>query len=162
MAQRYGKGYSGPRSNPTLDNYDGYGETSSWVYSDIDFLFRTTLTNDLSVKYDAESIKQSVKNILLTNKFERPYNPDLGVNLRDLLFENPDSVNFFFQTSAKGDDIKRQLARYEPRIKVENVEFKLSENGDTLFCNVDYKLQPVNKDSIEQTVIVKIQAERVR
>ena len=84
------------------------------------------------------------------------------MNLRNLLFENPDSPSFLFLREETESEIQRQLAAYEPRVDLQSVNFKLSKSGDTLTVNVDYKLKPVRQDSIQQTVIVKIQAERIR
>lgn len=163
MAQRHGRGYTGNlRSIDSSASSASASNRKPWIYSDIDFIFKTTLSKDLSVKYDGDSIKQSVKNILLTNKFERPWNPNFGVNLRNLLFENPDSPSFLFLREETESEIQRQLAAYEPRVDLQSVNFKLSKSGDTLTVNVDYKLKPVRQDSIQQTVIVKIQAERIR
>ena len=163
MAQRHGKGYTGARlgiAESTASANASY--RTVWNYADIDFIFKPTLAKDLSVKYDGDSIKQSVKNILLTNKFERPWNPNFGVNLRNLLFENPDTPSFFFLKDEAETEIRRQIAAHEPRVELQVVNFKLSESGDTLSVSVDYKLKPVRQESISQTVIVKIQAERIR
>jgi len=163
MAQRHGRGYTGGQQRLIEDTASmSASNRQTWTYSDIDFIFKSTLSKDLSIKYDGDSIKQSVKNILLTNKFERPWNPNFGVNLRDLLFENPDSPNFFFLREEQETEIRRQIAAYEPRVDLVGVNFSVSKSGDTCTVTVDYKLKPVRQDSIQQTVIVKIQAERVR
>jgi len=62
-------------------------------YSDFDLAFRSNaVTSDLTLKKGAESVKQSVLNILLTNAGERPFMPIFGGNVRSFLFENFDGV----------------------------------------------------------------------
>jgi phage baseplate assembly protein W len=85
------------------------------VYSDFDFAFRMNpVTNDVSLKKDVEAVKQSVVNILSTNRGERPFMPDFGANIQGFLFENVDSV-----TSALIEEqIRSAIANYEPRVRV--------------------------------------------
>ena len=65
--------------------------------------------------------------MLLTTKGERPFQPDLGSNLRRILFENLDVA-----TAAEiGDDIRQTLDQYEPRITVTGLEVdaNFDDNG---------------------------------
>ena len=55
---------------------------------DLDILFRKhPQTGDVVVRTDAEAVKRSVRNIILTNHYERPFKPGFGGSIRDLLFE---------------------------------------------------------------------------
>ena len=57
------------------------------VYADLDMNFKAhPITGDLTIKKDSDAIKQSIKNIMLTNYYERPFKPSLGGGFRDLLF----------------------------------------------------------------------------
>jgi hypothetical protein len=58
------------------------------AYSDLDLLFKAhPISGDVTVKTDADAVKRAVKNIVLTNYYERPFKPSLGGNIRGLLFE---------------------------------------------------------------------------
>ena len=60
-----------------------------YKYSDIDIdLNKNEFIGDISIKKDANSIRQSVMNIILTRKGEKPFNRNFGVGLHDYLFEN--------------------------------------------------------------------------
>tara|TARA_Y100000004_G_C8954352_1_gene430107 strand:+ start:709 stop:1101 length:393 start_codon:yes stop_codon:yes gene_type:complete len=75
------------------------------------------ITNDLvTVKNDVD-IKQSVKNLILTNKGERFFQPELGSDLMTLLFEPMD----FGTIGLIEDEIRRVLTVYEPRIEVQEL-----------------------------------------
>jgi len=62
--------------------------TKTSAYSDLDLLFRKhPQTGDVVVRTDAEAVKRSVRNIVMTNYYERPFKPSFGGSIRDLLFE---------------------------------------------------------------------------
>lgn len=164
---QYGKGYTGA-SRSRLSPPSG-DDSSTWIYSDLDFVFKPSpiaqhngIWGDVAKKYDGDSIKQSVKNILLSNKHERPWKPQFGPGLRELLFENVGSASFFLDVFEKRQDIRRQLSRYEPRIEVVSVDTSVDELGSTLSVSVDYKLKPIQKDSVVKKIIVKVIGERIR
>jgi|TARA_B110000467_G_scaffold31927_1_gene28841 phage baseplate assembly protein W len=97
-------------------------------YSDLDLDFIPhPVTKDVSVKINEESVKRSVRNLILTNKFERPFHPEIGGNVRALLFEN---VDIFTATALEGQ-IRNQLEIYEPRVETLNVRVfaNLDANG---------------------------------
>ena len=57
-------------------------------YSDLDILFTAhPISGDVTTKKDSDAVKRSVRNILLTNNYERPFKPNFGANLRAMLFE---------------------------------------------------------------------------
>ena len=62
---------------------------NSRKFRDIDLDFqRNFVTNDVNVVEDVIAIKRSVKNLVQTNFYERPFHPELGCGVRQLLFEN--------------------------------------------------------------------------
>ena len=62
-------------------------------YSDFDFAFQKhPITGDVPIKRDVEAVKQSVRNILLTRRGEKFFDPDFGGSLTEFLFENFDPV----------------------------------------------------------------------
>lgn len=97
-------------------------------YSDFDLDFIPhPVTKDVSIKTNEEAVKRAVRNLILTNKFERPFQPELGGNVRALLFEN---VDVFTATALEGR-IRNQLEIYEPRVETLNVRVfaDLDANG---------------------------------
>jgi phage baseplate assembly protein W len=88
------------------------------LYSDIDFtLAKRPVVNDIALSYDSQAIIRSVRNILLTKKFEKPWNPDFGSNVDALLFENIS----FMAASALEKEITVAINNYEPRVNLKNV-----------------------------------------
>ena len=74
----------------------------SVLYSDFDLAFiKHPNTKDVTILKDLDSVKQSIKNLILTSRGERPFNPNLGSGIRALLFEPADfftSIDFMFRT----------------------------------------------------------------
>lgn len=87
-------------------------------FSDFDLDFTAhPVTKDISKKLNENAIAQSIRNLLLTAHYERPFKPDLGSNLRKFLFEPIDNVT----TSLIQDAIFLTLKNYEPRIEIQEV-----------------------------------------
>ena len=57
-------------------------------YRDLDLFFGRKTNDDLNKVTDIEAVKRSVRNLILTNTFENPFHPEIGGNVRGLLFEN--------------------------------------------------------------------------
>lgn len=125
------------------------------VYSDLDFRFTINPnTGDIALKHDAEAVKQSVQNILLTGRGERPFNPTFGGNLRAYLFENFDAVT----EAAIKNVIINSLRNHEPRVKVDNVIVSNLDYRNALRVSIDITIL-----SPEQTTdIVEFVVERLR
>ena len=87
------------------------------LYKDIDLTFAVKPSGEIFKKTDAAAVKQAVKNLMLTNYFEKPFQPKFGANLRDLLFELADD-------EAEEDIEERCLNAinvFEPRAQALNV-----------------------------------------
>ena len=89
-----------------------------YQHSDFDIDFgRNDFINDVSVKYDKNAIRQSIMNIILTRKGEKPFNRSFGVGVHDLLFENMSPIR-----NAKLErDIINEVRTREPRASVQSV-----------------------------------------
>jgi phage baseplate assembly protein W len=109
-------------------------------------------TGDVYKVKDANSVKQSVKNIVLTNFHERPFNPFLGGNVRALLFEN---ITPFSITEAK-NTLVEAITRSEPRAAVTSIN--ISENAaNSLVVNIVFRVKET-----QQVEEINISLERLR
>ena len=87
-------------------------------YTDIDLNLQPhPSSGDLVLKKDNDAVKRSIRNIMLTNNYERPFKPNFGANLRALLFELADDITKF--------EIRKQITEaiqdYEPRVKIDQI-----------------------------------------
>ena len=92
--------------------------TITKFYSDIDFTFtKKPVTADVALSYDQQAVVRSIRNLLLTNFYERPFNPRLGSNISLLLFEPISSVT----TAAIEKEVENTIKNYEPRANIKSI-----------------------------------------
>jgi|TARA_B100000073_G_scaffold258986_1_gene218877 phage baseplate assembly protein W len=95
------------------------------LYTDFDLSFIANPNNgDITIKKDIDAIKQSVKNLILTNKHERPFQPLLGSRIQGMLFELASP----FITLDIQDEIKMTIENHEPRVALEDVSVTVLDN----------------------------------
>ena len=106
------------------------------AYKDLDLNFMAPpITGDVPTKSDSEAVKRAVKNIVLTNYYERPVKPRLGGNIRGLLFE----LNTDRQLNRARDRLADTITALEPR--VENVRCKFDTSGNSLNVIIFYNIK---------------------
>ena len=112
-------------------------------YSDIftDFSIHPT-TGQLNKKTNENAVKQSVRNLLLTDKYERPFHPEIGSNLRALLFENM-TPSISLEVEEYISDV---INNYEPRAAL--LATNLSFMNDHNAVNVEVKFSVINTDDV--------------
>jgi phage baseplate assembly protein W len=92
--------------------------TLSKIYSDIDFTFtKKPVVGDVALSYDAQAVIRSIRNILLTRHYEKPFNPDFGSNIDALLFEMVSPLT----STALEAEIRTTIENYEPRARLSEV-----------------------------------------
>ena len=94
-------------------------QASARVYSDIDLTFTARPAGDLYKKKNVAAVKQAVKNLLLTGRSEKPFQPNFGGDLGVALFE----LDTDYQPHDIAQQISSTIARYEPRARVLNIDF---------------------------------------
>lgn len=88
------------------------------VYSDFDFFFTPhPISKDVARVVNEEAVKQSIKNIVLTDKYEVPFNPLFGCNVRKTLFENFSAVT----SALVKKTIEEAIINFEPRCQLIDV-----------------------------------------
>lgn len=91
---------------------------SARIYKDLNLDFQqNTATKDIQKLLDVESVKRSVRNLINLNHYEKPFHPEVGSNLRGMLFENisPQMTHFI------GKQIELLIKNYEPRCRLVEV-----------------------------------------
>ena len=105
-----------------MANYDASvtnnSKRANRIYKDLDLNFgRNPITNDVNKLTDVEAVKRSVRNLVLTNHYERPFHPELGCGIRQLLFENLTPM-VAIQLERKVQEV---LENFEPRAQINNI-----------------------------------------
>lgn len=109
---------------------------------DLDFLAHPT-TKDVSKKTGNDAIKRSIRNLILTNFYDRPFRSYIGSNVQKLLFENavPLAVGFL------KDAIQEVIYNFEPRVELKNIDIQFDEDNNgfnvTLYYVILNRAEPV-------------------
>ena len=107
------------------------------LYADLDLRLRKHPGNgDIRPLTDIDAIKNSVKNLLLTNSGDRPFHPEIGSGVTALLFENADA----YVANALKENIKLTLTRLEPRIENITVEILDDPDNNAYFCQLTFNV----------------------
>jgi phage baseplate assembly protein W len=104
------------------------------VYSDLSLdLTLNPITKDVTILKDVEAVKRSVRNLVNTNHFERPFHPEIGGDVRALLFELVTPLTAL-QLERKIEEV---LVNFEPRCKLNQVVVKddMDSNGYRVFIS---------------------------
>ena len=98
-------------------------------------------TKDAAVVKNENAIKQSIKNLVLTQKGEKLFQPEIGSGVYELLFEPMDP----FTADSIRDEIINTLGQYEPRITILEVDVEPNEATNTFDVTVEYRIvgQPI-------------------
>ena len=109
-------------------------------YVDIDLDFgRNSVTNDIVRVEDVNAVKRSVRNLVQTNFYERPFHPELGCGVRELLFENFTPLTRIFLQRK----IEEVITNYEPRASLEQVAVDDDQDKNWLVVDIYFYVQGV-------------------
>ena len=127
---------------------------SARIYKDLNLDFQqNTATKDIQKLLDVESVKRSVRNLINLNHYEKPFHPEIGSNLRGLLFENvTPQISHFIKKQ-----IELLIKNYEPRCRL--VQVKNMPDLDRNGYSVSISFYVVNHS---QPVEVETFLERLR
>jgi phage baseplate assembly protein W len=100
---------------------------------DLDFIAHPT-TKDVVVKTGADAIKRSVRNLILTNFYEKPFRPGIGSSAVKLLFDNMSPLVSSFLENA----IREVIQNYEPRVEVLGVRVAMDYDNNGYNARIDF------------------------
>ena len=142
-----------------MASYDSAKQTntskrSGQVYVDLNLDFQqNSATKDIQKIVDVEAVKRSVRNLINLNHYEKPFHPEIGSNLRGMLFEtiSPQMTHFI------GKQIELLIKNYEPRCRLVEVRNQpdLDRNGYSISISFYVQNHPT-------PVIVESFLERLR
>ena len=129
-------------------------EPKQEIFSDLDMSFTAhPITGFLSRKTNRLAVRQSVKNLILTETYERPYKPLLGCGIRNYLFEPFTPIT----RKLMEDSIRETIDNYEPRANLIAVQVEEYEETHTLTVSIAFMIQ-----NYPEPVVLDVILERVR
>ena len=112
-------------------------ERVSKGFKDISASFQVNPLNfDLIALKNESAIARSVRNLVLTQRGERPFAPALGSGVNGLLFENMDSVT----ATVLRDEIIEVIENYEPRVDLIDVNVTANPDENAMNVRVQYRI----------------------
>ena len=108
---------------------------SSRIYKDLNLNFeKNTVTKDIQKITDVEAVKSSVRNLINTNHYEKPFHPEIGSNLRAMLFENlTPQMNHLISKQ-----IELLIRNYEPRVRLVQVNAQPSYDRNGYLATISF------------------------
>jgi hypothetical protein len=138
--------------------YDGTyqgNDRAAQIYSDIDLFFGPKVgSKDISKLTDFTAVKRSVRNLVLTNFYEKPFHPEIGSGVRDILFEPMTPITAYVLTMK----IEEVIENFEPRARLVGV--RAMPNLDNNSYDVTIEFYVVNAPT--ELVNMEILLERLR
>lgn len=121
-------------------------------FSDLDLTFRkNTFTNDIQKKFDVEAIKASVKHLILTKNYERPFHPEIGCQLHSLIFENfTPTIKIAMERT-----IYETIEKFEPRVKILDINIYDSSDINGLNVTVTFQVGNIDQPVTVNTVLTR-------
>ena len=123
------------------------------IYSDLDLDFtRNPVTSDIVKLNDVDSVKRSVKNLIQTNHYERPFHPEIGSDVRALLFEN--------MTPLTALNLERKvievLVNFEPRAKIVDVIAQPQEDANRYHIQISFYVIGISTPIVVETYLQRL------
>ena len=126
---------------------------SNNLYTDLNLNFaKNPATKDVTRLKDVEAVKRSVRNLILTNRFERPFHPEIGANVRALLFENMTPVTEQLLTERIADTLRV----YEPRAVLNDVVVSGSLDTNTYTATIKFYVREVPELIVVQEFLKRL------
>lgn len=108
------------------------------TYTDLDFNFLShPRTKDVTTRSDEEAIKQSVRNLILTRNYERPFRSYLGSQVNQLLFEPMSPLLTTMLERAISDVINN----FEPRVVLLGVDVSYSPENNSMYVTITFRIK---------------------
>ena len=118
---------------------------------DLDFT-RNAVTNDVNVVDDVISVKRAVKNLVQTNFYERPFQPELGCGIRELLFEPYSPLTAVFLKRK----ISEVITNHEPRVRLEDISLDDDPDRNRLKVDLYFYVVGINEPQTVSTFLQRL------
>lgn len=117
----------------------------------LDFLSHPA-TQDVVKVTDDSAIKQSLRSLIMTKNYERPFHPEIGCQVNNLMFENVDYVSSNIIKRTITDTIEN----FEPRVKLINIEVIPLTSNNAIRINIEYTIVNTNVQETFTTILQRL------
>ena len=125
---------------------------STRIYKDIALSFeKNAATKDVIIKKDIDAVKQSVRNLILTNHYERPFHPEIGSGINNLLFEPLDPIT----ANSLSRVIGEVITNFEPRAQLISVDARPNLDSNSYEVTINFRVINVPGELVSLTTMLE-------
>ena len=121
-------------------------------YTDLDLFFGKKATSkDISKVTDIQAVKRSIRNLVLTNHYEKPFHPEIGSGVRGVLFELMTPITAHVLTQ----QIEAVIENFEPRARLISVRALPNLDRNEYECTVEFFVVNTPTELVDLTVFLE-------
>ena len=121
-------------------------------YTDLDLFFgRKTVSKDINKVTDIQAVKRSIRNLVLTNHYEKPFHPEIGSGVRGMLFELMTPLTAHILTR-KIEDV---IENFEPRARLMSVTAFPNLDRNEYECTIEFYVVNAPTELVNLTVFLE-------
>lgn len=122
------------------------------TFADLDATFAITpRTRDVAAKTDDNAIRTALRNLIHTRHYERPFAPELGCQIHNLLFSLDDPLSSTIAERV----IRDAITKFEPRVQLVNVSVYTTDANE-MFIQIEYKIRNTNQPGVFSTTFTRV------
>ena len=122
-------------------------------YVDLDLFFGKKSSNsDIQDLTNVKAVKRSIRNLILTNHFEKPFHPEIGSGVRDMLFENMTPVTSHI-LARKIEDV---ILNFEPRARLVGVRAEPILDRNTYEVTIEFYVVNQPTELVDLSVMLEV------
>ena len=140
-----------------MANYDASStnksKRSNRTFKDLDLDFtRNPVTNDIKKIEDVDAVKRSVRNLVQTNFYDRPFHPEIGCGVRELLFEPFTPITGIFLKRK----IEEVITNFEPRAVLNDISIEQDDDRNRLEVRIYFYVRGVPEPVVVTTFLQRL------
>ena len=121
-------------------------------YTDLDLFFgRKSVSKDINKVTDVQAVKRSIRNLVLTNHYEKPFHPEIGSGVRGMLFEPMTPLTAHILTR-KIEDV---IINFEPRARLISVTAFPNLDRNYYECTIEFYVANAPTELVDLTVFLE-------
>ena len=121
-------------------------------YTDLDLFFgRKSVSKDINKVTDVQAVKRSIRNLVLTNHYEKPFHPEIGSGVRGILFEPMTPLTAHILTR-KIEDV---IVNFEPRARLISVRALPNLDRNEYECTIEFFVVNAPTELVDLTVFLE-------
>mgnify|MGYP003681245775 FL=1 len=122
-------------------------------YKDLDLFFaKKSGSKDIRKVTDIQAVKRSVRNLVFLNFYEKPFHPEIGSGIRDMLFENMSPMTAFALTK-KIEDV---IENFEPRVRLISVRADPNLDRNEYEVTIEFFVVNTPTELVDLTVFLEV------